>query len=86
MEKERAAAAGRLREVSERYEQQLQTQRMRLVADADLRVEQLEAGRWVGGEPGQGGAAAGQPVRCVGGRLGRRGSWRQADVCVGGVR
>ena len=52
MEKERAAAAGRLREVSERYEQQLQTQRMRLVADADLRVEQLEAGRWVGGEPG----------------------------------
>ncbi|GLC34800.1 hypothetical protein PLESTM_000241500 [Pleodorina starrii] len=45
VEKERAAAATRLREVSERYEQQLQTQRMRLVADADLRLEQLEQAR-----------------------------------------
>ncbi|GFR47914.1 hypothetical protein Agub_g9714 [Astrephomene gubernaculifera] len=45
VEKERSAAATRLREVSERYEQQLQTQRMRLVADADLRLEQLEQAR-----------------------------------------
>ncbi|GLI64721.1 hypothetical protein VaNZ11_008065 [Volvox africanus] len=45
VEKERAAAATRQREVSERYEQQLQTQRMRLVADADLRLEQLEQAR-----------------------------------------
>ncbi|GIL49463.1 hypothetical protein Vafri_5793 [Volvox africanus] len=45
VEKERAAASTRLREVSERYEQQLQTQRMRLVADADLRMEQLEQAR-----------------------------------------
>ncbi|GIM00334.1 hypothetical protein Vretimale_5477 [Volvox reticuliferus] len=45
VEKERTAAANRLREVTERYEQQLQTQRMRLVADADLRLEQLEQAR-----------------------------------------
>ena len=46
VEKERGAGAARLREVSERYEQQLQTQRMRLVADADLKLEQLEQSRW----------------------------------------
>lgn len=45
VEKERGAGAARLREVSERYEQQLQTQRMRLVADADLKLEQLEQSR-----------------------------------------
>ncbi|KAG2454006.1 hypothetical protein HYH02_001049 [Chlamydomonas schloesseri] len=45
VEKERASAGVRLREVSERYEQQLQTQRMRLVSDADLRLEQLEQAR-----------------------------------------
>lgn len=45
MEKERAAAATRLREACERYEQQLAMQRMRLVSDGDLRLEQLEAAR-----------------------------------------
>ncbi|KXZ53290.1 hypothetical protein GPECTOR_7g1184 [Gonium pectorale] len=45
VEKERTAAATRLREVSERYEQQMQTQRMRLVADADLRLEHTEQSR-----------------------------------------
>lgn len=45
VEKERAAAATRLREACERYEQQLAMQRMRLVSDGDLRLEQLEAAR-----------------------------------------
>ena len=45
VEKERQSGQQRLREASERYEQQLQTQRMRLVSDADIRLEQLEAGR-----------------------------------------
>lgn len=45
VEKERQSGQQRLREASERYEQQLQTQRMRLVADADIRLEQLEAAR-----------------------------------------
>lgn len=45
MDRERGAAAARLREASERYEAQLQTQRMRLVADGDLRLEQLEQAR-----------------------------------------
>ncbi|KAG2432445.1 hypothetical protein HXX76_008791 [Chlamydomonas incerta] len=45
VEKERGSAGLRLREVSERYEQQLQTQRMRLVSDADLRLEHLEQAR-----------------------------------------
>lgn len=49
VEKERAAAGGRLREASERYEQQAQAQRMRLVATADLKLEQLEQARWAGG-------------------------------------
>eukprot|EP00798_Chlamydomonas_sp_ICE-L_P006342 gene6342-2967_t len=45
VERERVAAQTRLREASERYEQQLQMQRMRLVADADLRLEQIEASK-----------------------------------------
>ncbi|GAX85621.1 hypothetical protein CEUSTIGMA_g13036.t1, partial [Chlamydomonas eustigma] len=45
VDRERQAAQGRLREASERYEQQLQTQRMRLMADADLRFESLEGSR-----------------------------------------
>lgn len=46
MEKERAAGTQRLREASERYEQQLAMQRVRLVTDGDMRLEQLEAARY----------------------------------------
>ncbi|KAJ9534350.1 hypothetical protein QJQ45_016047, partial [Haematococcus lacustris] len=45
VERERAAGATRLREMSERYEQQAAMQRMRLVSEGDLRLEQLEAVR-----------------------------------------
>ncbi len=57
MERERASSQARLREASERYEQQLQTQRMRLVADADMRMEQLEMSRCAGGQGGGKGEA-----------------------------
>lgn len=42
IDKERAAAQSRMRETVERYEQQMQIQRMRLVSDADMRIEQIE--------------------------------------------
>lgn len=45
VEREHAAGQVKLREASERYEQQLTMQRMRLVSDGDLRLEQLEASR-----------------------------------------
>ena len=44
-ERERMAASNRLRETCERYEQQQQVQRMRLVADFDLQLEAAEAAR-----------------------------------------
>lgn len=47
VEQERAAAATRMREACERYEQQLTMQRMRLVSDGDMRLEQVEAQRCV---------------------------------------
>eukprot|EP00967_Tisochrysis_lutea_P087431 scaffold123650_cov15-Tisochrysis_lutea.AAC.1 len=47
VEREHAAGLVKLREASERYEQQLTMQRMRLVSDGDLRLEQLEASRCV---------------------------------------
>lgn len=45
VERERSAAASRLREACERYEQQMQVQRLRLVSDADLKLEAAEAAR-----------------------------------------
>lgn len=45
VERERAAAASRLREACERYKQQAQVQRLRLVGDADLKLEAAEAAR-----------------------------------------
>jgi hypothetical protein len=48
VEREHAAGQVKLREASERYEHQLTMQRMRLVSDGDLRLEQLEASRCVG--------------------------------------
>jgi 5-azacytidine-induced protein 1 len=45
VERERAAAAARLREACERYEQQMQVQRLRLVGDAELKLEAAEAAR-----------------------------------------
>lgn len=49
VERERGSASLRLREASERYEGAMQSQRMRLVADADLKMEGLEASRLVRG-------------------------------------
>ena len=46
MAREHEAGQLRLREASERYEQQMALQRMRLVADTDLRLGQVEACRW----------------------------------------
>jgi hypothetical protein len=43
VERERAAAAARLREACERYEQQLQAQRLRLVSDSQLQLEAAAA-------------------------------------------
>uniref|UniRef100_A0A061RE31 5-azacytidine-induced protein 1 n=2 Tax=Tetraselmis sp. GSL018 TaxID=582737 RepID=A0A061RE31_9CHLO len=45
VEKERIAAAERVRDVNERHEMQQQQQRQRLLADADARVEEVERQR-----------------------------------------
>ncbi|DBA83689.1 TPA: hypothetical protein ACH3X1_006232 [Trebouxia sp. C0004] len=45
VERERAAAQDRLREAAERYEGQMQSQRLRMVSDSELRLEQFQAER-----------------------------------------
>ncbi len=81
LERERAGAAQRLREASERYEQQLSLQRARLVSEWDARLEQHEASRCGGwqGREGEGGKREGLVcrwlsglARAVGGTLERR--------------
>lgn len=58
MERERASAAARLREACERYEAQMQAQRLRLAADTELKLEASEAARREDRRRAEGAAAA----------------------------
>ncbi|KIY95866.1 hypothetical protein MNEG_12097 [Monoraphidium neglectum] len=71
VERERAAAAARLGEACQRYEQQMQVQRLRLVADAELKLEAAEAA-WRDDKrrAEEAAAAAAEALRALEGRLG----------------